>query len=332
MPAHPRAEQLGDRLVADAAAAVGRDIAACAGGPPDAAARSRRRPAPRRGRRSRIHAWRCASRTTTRRGRRIGARDARETTVARASASASPAAMFARGRSSTTSGGAARARRRPRRAARAAPRRARRRGRPARAARPRRDPRGDARARARRASCEPLGRDARRDRARGRAATASSSRSWPTQQRVDAGGERQHGAVARRRRLAQRLHLERVGDHEPVVAELVAQQPRAIARAQGRGRVVERGHEDVRRHDRLHARLDRGAERRQPVARRRRRRPAARGASPARSRRGRGSASRTRRRPAPAGPSTNARDVPRDERRVGAERADADHRVARVRR
>ena len=56
-----------------------------------------------------------------------------------------------------------------------------------------------------------------------------------------------------------------------------------IDRAERRGQLVERGNEDVRGHDRLHAGLDRGAERLEAGADVVRRRRAARGASPLRS-------------------------------------------------
>ena len=138
------------------------------------------------------------------------------------------------------------------------------------------------------------------------AATASSPRSWPIEQRVDAGGERQHGAALDADGVADGLHLERVGDHEPVVAELVAKQARTTAGLSVAGSVVERRDQHVRGHDRLHAGRDRGAERLEPVARRRPSRPAARGASRPRSSRGPGSAWRRRRLPGAAGPRTNA--------------------------
>ena len=73
-------------------------------------------------------------------------------------------------------------------------------------------------------------------------------------ERVGAGRERPHGALLDADRGADRAHLERVGDHDPVEAELVAQQPVQRARLRVAGSVVERRHADVRGHDRLHAR------------------------------------------------------------------------------
>ena len=76
------------------------------------------------------------------------------------------------------------------------------------------------------------------------------------------------------------------------------------ARAERRGRVVERGDAHVRGHDRLHAGGDRGPERLEPVFDVAGDASAARDASPARSRRGPESASRRRRRGATACPRT----------------------------
>ena len=137
--------------------------------------------------------------------------------------------MFARGRSSTTSGGDRRARRRPRRTS------ARRRGDAG--------PRSADRARRVAPARRPTRRRARRGRpprasrpsASSPSATASTSALWTAadrldaevvadQQRVDARRDREHRAARDAVGRADGLHLERVGDHEPVVAELAAQQ------------------------------------------------------------------------------------------------------------
>ena len=104
-----------------------------------------------------------------------------------------------------------------------------------------------------------------------------------------------------------------------------------IARLERRGRLVERGHDDVRGHDRLTPRprsplgTARAASSLVDVDDRE-----ARGASPARSRRGPGNASRTRRRLPPAARATNAATWRATSSAVGAERADADDGVRRV--
>ena len=98
------------------------------------------------------------------------------------------------------------------------------------------------------------------------AATESSLQVMADQERVDTGGERQHGAPLDTDGVADRLHLERIRDHEPVEAELAAQQALHDRPTQRRGRVVERGDPHVSGHDRLHAGIDRRAERQQPVA------------------------------------------------------------------
>src|SRR5262249_16641154 len=63
--------------------------------------------------------------------------------------------------------------------------------------------------------------------------------------------------------LADGVHLERVGDHEPVVPKATPEQAGDDGAAQRRRQVVERGDEDVSRHDRVDAGLDRCAERRE---------------------------------------------------------------------
>ena len=142
---------------------------------------------------------------------------------------------------------------------------------------------------------------------------------------------------ARARRLldadaaADRAHLERVGDHEPVEAELVAQQP-----GQRSARLSVAGTSSSAGTSRcavmtactpaaIAARNGSSAASRSPADDR-----AGRGASRPRCRRARGSAWRRRRRPAAAS-LDERRDVAGDELGVGAEAADADHRVVGIR-
>ena len=79
-------------------------------------------------------------------------------------------------------------------------------------------------------------------------------------ERVGSGGESQDGGFRHSPRPADPLHLERVGEDQPVEAELAAQEAGEDRPADRRGRVVERGHEQVARHHRLDTGLDRGAE------------------------------------------------------------------------
>ena len=66
-------------------------------------------------------------------------------------------------------------------------------------------------------------------------------------ERVGAGRERPHGGLLDADTAADRAHLERVGDHEPVEAELLAQQPGEDPAAQRGRQLVQRGDEQVRR-------------------------------------------------------------------------------------
>ena len=84
-------------------------------------------------------------------------------------------------------------------------------------------------------------------------------------QRVDARFERAYRGLLDSECRADRLHLERVGQYQPVEAELLAQQTLHDARAERGGRVVESGDAHVRGHDRPHAGGDRGPERLQTV-------------------------------------------------------------------
>ena len=63
--------------------------------------------------------------------------------------------------------------------------------------------------------------------------------------------------------VGDRLHLEVVTKHHPVVAEILAQQVHDVRRQRGRALLVEAGEQHMRRHDARHARGDRRLERRQ---------------------------------------------------------------------
>ena len=149
-------------------------------------------------------------------------------------------------------------------------------------------------------------------------------------ERVGAGRERAYGALLDSDAGADRTHLQRVGDHEPAEAELLAQQPGQDPAAQGRGRVVERRDEQVRGHHRLHVCRDCSAERQQrelEVALDGRQievRVDVGVAVPREVLRAGGDALALR-------ALDERRDVTGDELRVGAEAAHADHRVVRVR-
>ena len=79
-------------------------------------------------------------------------------------------------------------------------------------------------------------------------------------ERVGARGDRAHGRLLDADEVGHRAHLQCVADHEPVVAELAAQEPRDDRRAQCCRLVVERGNDEVRGHDRADAGVDRGSE------------------------------------------------------------------------
>ena len=157
-----------------------------------------------------------------------------------------PAAINASGSSSTTSGG---------RSSDSGPRRE------ARAARPSGSPGAGLRRRAgsrapRRACDAPAASRSRssasspstrpRRRARSARATASTPRSWPSSSASTPAASASTAPSATPTVPADRLHLERVGDHEPVEAELLAEQAgetarlsvpaRRRARARGRAR------------------------------------------------------------------------------------------------
>ena len=149
-------------------------------------------------------------------------------------------------------------------------------------------------------------------------------------ERVGARSQRAHGALLDADAGTDRAHLERVRDHEPVEAELLAKEPGQDPRAERRRSLVERGHDEMCGHHRLHARSDRGAEREQ------RRLEVARDDGQADVRvdggvtvagevlRARGDALALR-------SLDERRHVPGHELRIGAEAAHADHRVVGVR-
>jgi hypothetical protein len=78
---------------------------------------------------------------------------------------------------------------------------------------------------------------------------------------IGAGGDRPDRPLLDSDRHADRLHLERVGDHHAGEAELAAQQVVENLAAHRRGLVAERSDDDVRGHDRPCSSSDRGTER-----------------------------------------------------------------------
>jgi hypothetical protein len=148
-------------------------------------------------------------------------------------------------------------------------------------------------------------------------------------QRVRPGGERLDGGSDPDGR-GDALHVERIRDHKAGEAELLPQQAAEDPRAH-RGRdVVELRDANVCAHDRVHARVDRGPERQQrrvEVACHRRQLVVRVELGVAVA----GEVLRTRRDADGLHPAHEGRDVPRHELRLGAERADPDHRVPRVR-
>ena len=157
----------------------------------------------------------------------------------------------------------------------------------------------------------------------------------PEAQEVGAGGQRQHrgvGDAVGAPPTGDRLHVERVGDHHAVEA----QHPTKVTRPRGaerHGRVVERVGHDVGREDGIDAGRDRSRERHQlarcqHVERRgdARRAEVGVGARVAMAREVLGAG----RHPAGVEAVERGDDVPGDELRRRAERAHADHRVARI--
>ena len=155
----------------------------------------------------------------------------------------------------------------------------------------------------------------------------------PEAERVGAREQRLHGALLHPHGRAHRLHLERVGDDRAGEPELVAQQPGELGAAERCRHVVDRRDDEVGRHDRAGAGGDRRPERReldlqQLLARRR-----DDGQSEVRVDVGRAVAGKVLRAggdPTRLEPGHERGDMAGDQRRVGAERADADHGVERV--
>ena len=279
----------------------------------------------------RAQSWRCASRSDDdeppvgRRSRRVpwpaSARAGRRRCSAPGESSTTRAGPSRRASPSTR--GARRAASRPDRGARVDRLSARR---PS----PRRLRRGRPPRRAGRAAGGPRGR-----RPSGHAqtlSTASSARSWPRQSASAPACEGPDGALLDADRVRHGAHLERVGDHEPVEAELVAQQPRrARVRLSVAGASSSDGTTMCAVMIALTSGLDRRAERQQRRLEVALRRAAARGASPGRCRRGPGSASRRRRRGSAGAPRRTPRTCRATSAGIGAERADADHGVVGIR-
>ena len=82
-------------------------------------------------------------------------------------------------------------------------------------------------------------------------------------ERIRAGNQRANGRFLDAVGRADGGHLERVGDDQPVEAELAAQQSGQDRLAEARRRVVQVGHEQMAGHHGLNACGDRGAERQQ---------------------------------------------------------------------
>ena len=147
---------------------------------------------------------------------------------------------------------------------------------------------------------------------------------------IGAGAERADGGFLDADGCADRAHLERVRDRHPAEAELLSQELLQNARAERRRLVVERQDAHVRGHDRTDAGRDCRPERREPLIQV----AADEGELQVRVLRGvavpgemfcaRGDSPALQ-----AGHEGG--DVARDERRLGAEGADPDHRVVRVR-
>jgi hypothetical protein len=86
------------------------------------------------------------------------------------------------------------------------------------------------------------------------------------QQGVGSGFERAHRGVARAESVDDRAHSQRVGDHQALEAELIAQQAGENRGRKRRRQFLgwrQRRHGDVSRHDGVHAGFDGGAERHQ---------------------------------------------------------------------
>ena len=149
-------------------------------------------------------------------------------------------------------------------------------------------------------------------------------------ERVRAGRERLHRGLLDADAAADRAHLERVRDHEPVEPQLLAQEPGQNPAAQRGGQLVQTEDEQVRGHHSLHARGDRRPERQQ-------RRLEVAGHDREVDVRVDGGVTvpgevlRTGGDSLPLCPANERRDVTGDELRIGAEAAHADHGIVRVR-
>ena len=142
---------------------------------------------------------------------------------------------------------------------------------------------------------------------------------------IDACGECLHRGALDADRLGHRLHLQRIRHDDAVEAELVAEQALDQRRVDGGGQIVDA---DMRRHDRLHSRGDRGPERLEPRLEvadelRQLEMRVLRGRAVARPVLRAGGDAPTLE---PANPRA---DMPRNEVRIRAERARPDHRVRR---
>ena len=160
--------------------------------------------------------------------------------------------------------------------------------------------------------------------------TAASARSWPRQSASAPASERPHGAFLDADRVRHRAHLERVRDDEPVEAELGAEQPAStlalsVAGASSRDGTTMCAVMIAFTSASIAARNGSSAASRSPSARGSSRCESC-AVSPWPGKCLAHAATRHRWRP-----STNAAHVARDERGIGAERADADHGVVGVR-
>ncbi len=145
----------------------------------------------------------------------------------------------------------------------------------------------------------------------------------PHTQRIDPGPERPHSGRLDPDGLRHRLHLERIGHHDSVEPELVAQQPLHERRVDRRRQFVDA---DVSRHDRLNPGGNRGAERLEPVLHR----TDEHRKLEVRVRRGRpvpGPVLRARGDPAALKPAHPRADMARNPLGVGAEGPRSDHGV-----
>jgi len=149
-------------------------------------------------------------------------------------------------------------------------------------------------------------------------------------ERVDTGCDRLHRSLLDADGGAQCAHLECVADDEAAEAELLAQEAGEELARDRRRRLAEAGDDDVGRHHGLHSRRDRGAkgrERRLHVAADDRERAMGvdRGVTVSRE------VLRAGGDPLPLRSLDERGDVPRHERGVGSEAADADHGVVWIR-